>query len=37
MEDVGLTLEKDGIASFHTSFQEVLATLDVKARQLAIR
>ena len=37
MEDVGHTLEQDGIASFHTSFQEVLASLDTKARQLAIR
>jgi transaldolase len=36
MEDVGHTLEQDGIASFHTSFQEVLASLDTKARQLAI-
>lgn len=37
MEDVGLTLERNGIASFHESFQDVLASLDVKARQLANR
>jgi transaldolase len=37
MEDVGLTLENDGIASIHTSFQDVLASLELKARQLALR
>ena len=37
MDDVGLTLEEEGIASFHQSFQDVLASLDAKAEQLAIR
>ncbi|HKN39498.1 MAG TPA: transaldolase [Acidimicrobiia bacterium] len=35
MDDVGLTLEEQGVASFHASFQEVLAALDTKAAQLA--
>ncbi len=34
MNDVGPTLENQGVASFHQSFQEVLATLDTKARHL---
>ena len=34
MDDVGLTLEEQGVASFHQSFQEVLAALDTKAAQL---
>jgi len=37
MDDVGLTLEEEGVASFHESFQGVLETLDVKARRLAVR
>ena len=37
MADVGLTLEDHGIAGFHTSHQEVLATLDAKAHQLSRR
>ena len=37
MDDVGLTLENEGIATFHDSFQDVLASLDTKAQQLAIR
>ena len=32
MDDVGLTLENQGIASFHESFRDVLAALDAKAR-----
>jgi transaldolase len=36
MEDVGLTLEDQGVASFHQSFQDVLGELDAKARQLAV-
>jgi transaldolase len=31
MDDVGRTLEDEGVASFHTSFQEVLGTLRTKA------
>lgn len=37
MDDVGLTLEDQGIASFHASYQEVLATLAAKANQLSPR
>ncbi len=37
MEDVGLTLESQGVASFHESFAHVLDTLDTKARRLARR
>ena len=37
MEDVGRTLEQEGVASFMKSFQEVLAALDAKARQLIAR
>jgi transaldolase len=37
MDDVGRTLEGDGVASFHESFAHVLAALDTKARQLAGR
>jgi transaldolase len=37
MDDVGLTLENEGVASFHRSFQDVLESLDVKAQQFAIR
>lgn len=37
MDDVGLTLEDQGVASFHQSFQDVLAELGTKARRLAIR
>ena len=31
MDDVGQTLENQGVASFHESFQDVLAALDAKA------
>jgi transaldolase len=34
MHDVGRTLEAEGIASFHASFQHVLAALGEKSRQL---
>ncbi|MDQ6949259.1 MAG: transaldolase [Actinomycetota bacterium] len=37
MDDVGLTLEDHGVASFHQSFQHVLGALDAKARQLSRR
>jgi transaldolase len=37
MDDVGLTLEHQGVASFHESFQDVLGALDAKAHQLATR
>lgn len=37
MDDVGRTLEQEGVASFTKSFQEVLAALDAKARQLMAR
>lgn len=37
MDDVGLTLEDQGVASFHQSFQDVLGELGTKARRLAIR
>ena len=35
MDDVGLTLENQGVASFHESFRQVLAVLDGKASHLA--
>jgi transaldolase len=37
MDDVGLTLEEQGIAGFHTSYQQVLAALAAKARHLSRR
>lgn len=37
MDDVGLTLEHDGVASFHDSFRHVLGVLDAKASQLTRR
>jgi transaldolase len=37
MNDVGLTLETQGVASFHQAFQHLLATLDSKAHQLSQR
>jgi transaldolase len=37
MDEVGLTLERQGIESFHESFEHLLGTLETKARQLAIR
>jgi transaldolase len=37
MDDVGLTLEDEGVAGFHESFQDVLGALDVKARRLVNR
>jgi transaldolase len=35
MDDVGRTLEDQGVASFDKSFEQVLAALDAKAHQLA--
>ena len=35
MEDVGLALEKQGVASFRESFLHVLETLTTKAHKLA--
>jgi transaldolase len=37
MDDVGRTLEDQGVASFHQSFAHVLQVLESKARQLASR
>jgi hypothetical protein len=37
MDDVRLTLEDQGVASFHQSFQDVLGALDTKAQQLVTR
>jgi transaldolase len=37
MDDVGLTLEDNGVAGFHESFQHMLAGLAAKARQLSPR
>lgn len=37
MDDVGLTLEQEGVASFTKSFEEVLAALDTKAHHLSAR
>jgi transaldolase len=37
MDDVGRTLEDQGVASFHQSFAHVLDALGTKARQLAPR
>jgi hypothetical protein len=34
---VGLTLEDQGVAGFHTSYQQVLAALAAKARHLSRR
>ena len=33
MDDVGLTLEDKGVASFHKSFQDMLAGLAAQAHQ----
>jgi transaldolase len=35
MDDVALTLENNGVAGFHESFQHVLASLNTKAGQLS--
>jgi len=35
MDDVGMTLENQGVASFHASFAHVLQTLGAKSRRLA--
>ncbi|BDX31919.1 transaldolase 2 [Mycobacterium antarcticum] len=35
MDDVGHTLEDQGVASFHQSFADLLVTLDAKARRVA--
>ncbi len=37
MDEVGLTLENEGVASFHDSFQQVLTALEDKGRQGAGR
>lgn len=37
MDDVGLTLEQEGVAGFHDSFQRVLAALEAKRPQGAGR
>jgi len=37
MDDVGVTLEDNGVAGFHESFQHVLASLHDKARRLSHR
>ena len=37
MDDVGLTLEDEGVASFHDSFEGILARLTGKASQLSPR
>jgi transaldolase len=37
MDDVGRTLERDGVAGFHRSFAQLLDTLHGKAHQLAQR
>jgi transaldolase len=37
MEDVGLTLEDEGVRSFHESFQDVLRALEAKAHRLEVR
>jgi len=37
MDDVGLTLEAEGVAGFHESFQRMLAGLAAKAQQLRPR
>jgi transaldolase len=37
MDDVGRTLEDQGVASFHQSFAHVLQVLETKARQLVAR
>ncbi|MEJ3746374.1 transaldolase [Actinomycetes bacterium KLBMP 9797] len=37
MDDVGLTLEAQGVAGFHASYQQVLTALAAKANQLTRR
>jgi transaldolase len=37
MDDVGLSLEEQGMAGFHQSFAHVLGALEAKARQLVAR
>jgi transaldolase len=37
MDDIGRTLEDQGVTSFHQSFAHVLQVLETKARQLAAR
>jgi len=37
MDDVGTTLEDQGVAAFHASFADVLSALEAKAKQLARR
>jgi transaldolase len=37
MEDVGSTLEDEGVRSFHESFQDVLGALEAKAHRLEVR
>jgi transaldolase len=36
LDDVAVTLEEQGVASFHESYQNVLSSLDTKAQQSAI-
>jgi transaldolase len=35
MDDVGLTLEDQGVAGFHTSYQQVIDALAAKTRDLS--
>jgi len=37
IDDVGHTLEEQGVASFHESFAHVLGALEAKARRTALR
>jgi transaldolase len=37
MDDVGLTLENNGLAAFHESFQHMLGSLDDKIHRLSRR
>jgi transaldolase len=37
LDDVGLTLERNGVETFHESFQRVLGALDIKAARLVRR
>jgi transaldolase len=36
LDDVSLTLEDEGVASFHRSFQDVLGALEAKVQRLAV-
>ena len=37
MDDVGLTVEDNGVAGLHKSFEHMLASLHAKARQFSSR